>query len=169
MATPPSRRDLIKMGVAAGGIAVAPVVTTFNVPAAAALTSGCICTAGTITRKEYQWSSFAGVGFWSEPTTTSQNCVPSCWQSGLLTPSNAFIDRTSGQFVNSPLTFQRGTSCDDNPDEGIFQVTALYAGSGTDCVGAPAGDGTISFTQSTATVTAAPGKILIRVFVVACC
>ena len=154
------------MGAAAGGIAVAgPIVTTFNVPAAAALTSGCTCTAGkTVTRKEFFWNDPFGIGsFWIEPPTTTGSCRPSCWASGQATPSDAFINRTSSFVQNSPITISRGTSCDDDANEGLFQVTALYPGSGTDCVADPAGDGTISFTQSTATVTAAAGRTLIRV------
>ena len=49
------------MGAAAGGIAVAgPVITTFAVPAAAALTSECGCSDGkSIFSKEYLWTGTA--------------------------------------------------------------------------------------------------------------
>ena len=77
MATRPNRRDLIKMGAAAGGIAVAgPIVTTFNVPAAAALTSTCGCTGGaTLFRKEILWSGTT----WQVTIPTAGACAPACF------------------------------------------------------------------------------------------
>ena len=168
MATRPNRRDLIKMGAAAGGIAVAgPIVTTFNVPAAAALTSTCGCTGGaTLFRKEILWSGTT----WQVTTPTAGACAPACF-TGTTVVANALIDTSGGGTnSNSPRSASRGNSCDDTADEGIFLVTAIQD-DGT-CVGTPAGGGTIEFASplgTAATVTAAAGKELVRVQIVACC
>lgn len=152
------------MGVAAGGIAAAgPIVTTFNVPAAAALTSGCACTGDhTLLRKEILWSGTT----WQVTTPTDDPCAPTCYTGTPLLANQAVDTSGGGTNSNSPRAVARGNSCDESADEGIFSVTAVHT-DGT-CVGP--GNGSISFTPPTgATVTAEPGKILERVFIVACC
>jgi len=162
VAPPPNRRDLIKMGAVAGGIAVAgPIVTTFNVPAAAALTSACTCTGGhTLWRKEAFWN---GTGWATDTTPDGGACAPGCYTGATLLTNGAV--NTGPATPNSPRPVARGPLC-DGTDEGVFAVTAVHT-DGT-CVGP--GNGSIAFTPPTgATVTAAAGKTLSRVFIVACC
>ena len=150
------------MGAAAGGIAAAgPVVTTFNVPAAAALTSRVL-----LHRREDHHSQGVPVGrplrsrLLLDPSTNDfPELRAACWQVQVQA-TNAFIVQTSSITQNSPITISRGPLC-AAADEGIFQVTAEYAGLGT-CVGGPADDGTVSFTQSTATVTTGGAQTITR-------
>lgn len=164
------------MGAAAAGIAAAgPIITTFSVPAAAALTSGCDCTNGKVKHvKEFFWNILPTPDIWSvSPTTTSSPCQPACWTVGALSTGTDNIISSADigvlDNVNSPFFAAPGADCSEDPNEGIFSVTAVYTNAGgTDCV--EPGDGTIAFAGSSlATVTAAAEKTLSRIFVVACC
>lgn len=156
------RRAFIKLAVAATGAFVTPVITTFNVPLAAALTSGCACSNDkSIYFKEFFWSNDGrGRPQWVETSTTDGNCRPSCWIFGRGSASDDRVRLASDPFVNNPLTIVSGPSCSGD-NAGIFQVSAVLNGNGRDC------DADISFTSSMAVVSSR--KKLDRVFVVACC
>ena len=144
------------MGAAAGGIAVAgPIVTTFNVPAAAALTSACTCTdAHTLYRKEILWN---GVNWVLTTPTNAGACRPGCYTGDtLVTDLLVDTDDLNPTLPNSPRSAAQGPLCSGKARGSSRSRRATPMGPAW----AKEAGRSRSRPPTGATVTAAPGKTL---------